>query len=78
MAQPFLELRPIGLALCALLENGGEWRWFRDGPFPSFQRRGGCASKEDPLSLAAQTGWLVKVREVTLYARPEGAPFLKG
>jgi hypothetical protein len=29
------------------------------GPFPSFQRRGSCASIKDPVHLTAQTGWLV-------------------
>src|SRR5215467_10895477 len=37
--------------------------------FPSFSRRGGCASLRRSRSLAAQTGWLVTGRAASLYAR---------
>jgi len=37
--------------------------------FPSFSRRGGCASIRRSRSSAAQTGWLVKGRVASLYAR---------
>src|SRR5215475_12789055 len=41
-------------------------------PFPSFQRRGGCAINKRSRSLAAQTGWFVisndnKVRFADIY-----------
>src|SRR5262249_695002 len=38
-------------------------------PFPSFSRRGGCASTRRSRSLAAQTGWLVISNKIRCAAR---------
>jgi hypothetical protein len=68
-----------GYSICEVsrcaVQNGDQFRcgW---APFPSFSRRGGCASIRRPPSLAAQTGWLVisnkknKVRFAGIYKEP--------